>query len=305
MSFRRSRTTRPTALKAPRPAVFRPGTGAMGAGRRTRPIRRASAGITAPRASALLVMLLAAAAFYGATASSAFATRAIDVEGATWTSDGEVTRALAVDRDANLFALRTSELAARLTGLPAVASATVEVALPDRLRVVVVERTPILVWRVGERDLLLDRDGLLFAQLDEASRESIGRLRVIHDDRTVSASLRPGDRIDPVDLDAATRLGSLVPADAGSSARALNVVITDQQGYLVRAWPDGWTAVFGFYTPTLRTPELIPGQVRLLRSLIIGREPTVQRVVLADDRNGTFIPRPTPEPSPSASPSGG
>lgn len=305
MSFRRSRATRPTALKAPRPAVFRPGTGAVGPGRRTRTIRRASAGITAPRAAALLVMLLSAAGFYGATSSAAFATRAIDVEGATWTSRDAVVRALEVDRDANLFALRTSALAARLSGMAAVASARVEVALPDRLRVTLVERTPILVWRVGKRDLLLDRDGLLFAVLDEASRGSIGRLRVIRDDRAASASLRPGDRIDPVDLDAATRLGSLAPADAGSSARALNVVITDEQGYLVRAWPDGWTAVFGFYTPTLRTPELIPGQVRLLRSLIIGREPTVQRVVLADDRNGTFIPRPTPTPSPSASPSGG
>jgi len=305
VSFRRSRTARPTALKAPRPAVFRPGTGAAGSARRTRPIRRASAGIHPARAAALLVMLLTAAALYGATASSAFDTRSIDVEGATWTTREQVTRALAVDPDSNLFALRTSELAARLTSLPAVASARVEVALPDGLRVLVVERTPILVWRVGERDLLLDRDGRLFAELDEASRASIGRLRVISDDRTGSATLRPGDRIDPVDLDAATRLGSLVPADAGSSARALNVVITDEQGYLVRAWPDGWTAVFGFYTPTLRSPELIPGQVRLLRSLIIGREPTVQRVVLADDRNGTFIPRSTLERSPSASPSGG
>lgn len=304
MTFRRSRTTRPTALKAPRPAVFRPGTAATGHGRRTRPIRRASAGITPARGAALLVMLLSAAAFYGATASAAFATRAVEIEGAAWTARDRILRALDVEPSANLFALRTSELAVRLGSLPAVQSATVEVALPDQLRVSVVERTPILIWRVGERDWLMDRDGLLFARLEEDARASVGRLRVITDDRADSTMFREGDRIDPVDLDAATRLGSLVPADAGSSARALNVVIGDEQGYLLRAWPDGWTAVFGFYTPTLRTPELIPGQVRLLRSLIIGREPTVQRIVLADDRNGTFIPRPTPEPSPSPSPEG-
>lgn len=303
MAFRRSRSTRPTALKAPRPAVFRPGAGpAAGHLRRTRPIRRASAGITPARAGALLVMLLSASAFYGASASTAFAMRSVDVEGAAWTGRERVLRALDVDPDANLFALRTADLAARVAALPAVESATVAVALPDQLRIAVVERAPILVWRVGDRDLLVDRDGVVFAEISGDSAGVTRGLRIIGDDRAESVRMGEGAILDPVDLDVATRLGSLVPADAGSSARALNVVITDDQGYVLRAWPDGWTAVFGFYTPTLRTPELIPGQVRLLRSLIIGREPMVQRVVLADDRNGTFIPRTTP--APSASPSG-
>ena len=39
-------------------------------------------------------------------------------------------------------------------------------------------------------------------------------------------------------------------------------------GFVIRADPQGWLAIFGFYTPSLRTPELIPGQVRLLRSLL-------------------------------------
>ena len=64
--------------------------------------------------------------------------------------------------------------------------------------------------------------------------------------------------------------------------------------------------MFGFYTPTLRTTALIPGQVRLLRSLLYGQEAKVLRVVLADDRSGTFIPRAAasgkPAPSPSAGP---
>ena len=52
--------------------------------------------------------------------------------------------------------------------------------------------------------------------------------------------------------------------------------------------------MFGFYTPTLRSPELIPGQVRLLRSLLAGREADGRRVILADDRNGTYIPADAP-----------
>jgi hypothetical protein len=60
--------------------------------------------------------------------------------------------------------------------------------------------------------------------------------------------------------------------------------------------------VFGFYTPTLRRTDLIAGQARLLRSLILGREEEVLKVILADDRSGTYVPRPTPEPSPTAKP---
>ena len=46
--------------------------------------------------------------------------------------------------------------------------------------------------------------------------------------------------------------------------------------------------MFGFYTPTIRRTELIPGQVRLLASLLAGREETVATVILADDRAGTY-----------------
>ena len=52
--------------------------------------------------------------------------------------------------------------------------------------------------------------------------------------------------------------------------------------------------MFGFYTLSLRTPELIPGQVRLLRSLLIGREPLLDRVILASETDGTYTTRSSP-----------
>jgi hypothetical protein len=42
---------------------------------------------------------------------------------------------------------------------------------------------------------------------------------------------------------------------------------------------------------------MIPGQVRLLRSLLDGRESSVRRVILASATDGTYIPRETPRPS--------
>ena len=89
---------------------------------------------------------------------------------------------------------------------------------------------------------------------------------------TIAASGSRRLRADPVTLDAALRLGSLTPADVGSGARALVLRVDDANGFTMRTRPAVWTAVFGFYTPTLRTTDLIPGQVRLLRSLLAGRE---------------------------------
>jgi hypothetical protein len=116
-------------------------------------------------------------------------------------------------------------------------------------------------------------------------------------------NLDVGKSLDPVDLDAATRLASLVPADVGSSAVSLGVSVTDANGFVVATRPGGWSAVFGFYTPSLRTTSMIPDQVRLLRSLLVGREPEVQRVILASGTDGTYTPRATPPASPSPKPS--
>jgi hypothetical protein len=90
-----------------------------------------------------------------------------------------------------------------------------------------------------------------------------------------------------------------VPADVGSGAATLAVQVTDESGFVVRAQPAGWVAIFGFYTPSLRTTELVPEQVRLLRSLLDGREPEVQRVILASGTDGTYVPRGTPRPTKS------
>jgi cell division septal protein FtsQ len=280
-----------------RPAALRPGARPVGGGRRTRPVRRASAGLTPTRAGALLVLLASLAAVYGVGNSDAFTAREVAIDGATWTSTQAVRAAVALAPGQNLFTLRTGPIEARLEALPAVRRAEVSVALPDTLRVVLLERQPLLAWGAGDRQLLVDEDGLLFAELP---RETVlpDPLPLVDDRRPEVAALRVGGRLDPVTLDAALRLGSLVPADVGSAAAALTIRLDDTDGFLLESVPGGWTAVFGFYTPTLRTTALIPGQVRLLRSLLVGREPLVARVVLADDRNGTFIPRPTPSPTP-------
>jgi cell division septal protein FtsQ len=253
--------------------------------------------------AAVFVVVLVVGAVYGATTSSAFDYRQLRLDGASYTKGADVEAALARVRGANLFTVQTAPLEGDLKMLTTVADADVDVELPDTLSVTLKEREPILVWAVGDRSFLVDGTGTLFATVPADPPAEAADLPVVDDRRTSSAGIDVGFTLDPVDLDASTRLASLVPGDVGSGADRLTVTLTDENGYVVKPSPAAWSAVFGFYTASLRTPELIPGQVRLLRSLLIGREPLVERIILANETDGTYTVKPTPKPSSTPKPS--
>jgi cell division protein FtsQ len=277
----------------------RPRTRSAGAAplRRTRPVKRASAGLSPVRAGAVLVMLLAAFAIYGVGASPAFDFRELRIEGATFTDPDAIGRSVEPARGENLFLLSTAPLLAGLRDIPTVADARIGVALPGTLVVTLDEREPVLVWKVGSQRYLVDREGLLIGRLGDDAPAGAEQLAAVVDERARSASFGVGVRLDPVDVDAATRLASLTPAQVSSAAGRLAVAVTDDHGFELRAQPKGWTAIFGFYTPGLRRTDIIPGQVRLLARLLDGREDEIASIVLADENDGTYIPLPSPASS--------
>lgn len=294
-----------------RPAVAR-----LRQARSVRPIRRRSARPSPVRAAAALVALGSGAVLYGLVASPIFGFERLVVDGARFTSRADIETALGLQRGESVFGLAVDRLEARLAALPAVERAAVAVRLPDTVAVDLVERRPILAWRTAGATYLVDADGVLLARIaDPGAGAAVApaggsAVPLVDDRRAGGAGLRLGGTLSGVDLDAARRLGSLRPADVGSAAPGLVVAVDDADGWTLRpleartgAGTDGttsgapaWTAVFGFYTPTLRPTTMIPGQVRLLRSLLRDREPTVARVVLASETDGTFVPRPSPSP---------
>jgi hypothetical protein len=232
------------------------------------------------------------------TGPSAFGVARTDLPELTWTSEQAVRDALDLPDGGNVFQLDTAPLVAALRALPGVADARVTVLLPDAaVAVEVEERVPVLAWQLGKTRYIADRDGVVFATL-ASDAQLPPDIAVIEDRRKASEhALAIGDRLDPVDLDVATRLGSLTPAQVESGAKSLKVAVTEADGFVVIA-QGGWTAVFGFYSPATRPTDMIPGQVQLLRSLIVGREGSVARVILASASQGTYVPRATPKPTP-------
>ncbi len=252
---------------------------------------------TPARAGALLGILASLGGVYGLAATSAFSYARAEIPDLRWTSRAEVEGAIGIPAGTNLFRLTVEPLEARIRELPGVAAARVSVSLPDTLVVEISERAAILVWQVGASRFLVDADGVLFAPA-KLRDPGASALTVIDDSRPDALALQVGSRLAPVDLDAASRLGSLVPADIGSVADELVVTLTEGTGFVLRTVPESWVAIFGRYTPTERAPAMIPGQVRLLRSRLAGIESTVAQVILPDETVGTLILKPTPGASP-------
>jgi hypothetical protein len=281
------------------PALERGGGGtpssvgrARGAG--DRGLRRTRRIVTPARAGGLLGMLTAGFLLTLVTGPTAFGLSRTDLPELVWTESSAIAAALALPHGGNVFAVDTAPLEAALEALPGVAAAEVTVALPDAAVVVAIEeRAAILAWEVGNRRYIADASGTIFAEVDDDAALP-DRVAVVLDQRRSSVgAFAIGGHIAPVDLDVATRLGSLGPADVGSTARALRVAVTDIDGYVVST-ARGWDAVFGFYSPATRSTDMIPGQVRLLKSLLAGREPEVRRIILASETSGTYVPRSTP-----------
>jgi hypothetical protein len=252
--------------------------------------------------------LLASGAFQWLTVAPDFALDPgeVHIDGLVHTSSAAALAALDLRERVrpNVFRIRTDALRGELLALPAITRAEVEVVLPDRLLVTVEERQPIFVWRAGGADHLVDVEGILFAP---AGASPSGGLPII-EDRRAGAVAGVGRRIDPLDLEVVRLLGAVTPEMLRSAAPALGLTIDDADGFVIEA-STGWRAVFGRYTPHLRTADLVDDQVQCLRSLLAGQESEIRTVFLSPsaERCGTYRPRDVPAsegPEASREPSG-
>ncbi len=131
---------------------------------------------------------------------------------------------------------------------------------------------------------------------DAASGPHALALAIVYDRRAADAGLRLGGVIDAVNLDAGYRLASLTPADVGSTASGLAVVLDDDHGLTLSSVPTGWVAQFGFYAPNVRKVAVIPEQVRVLGSMLaqFGEAKVFWVFLVSDissDHLSTYLPR--------------
>ncbi|HEV8536374.1 MAG TPA: FtsQ-type POTRA domain-containing protein [Candidatus Limnocylindria bacterium] len=143
----------------------------------------------------------------------------------------------------------------RLLALPAVRDARVEITVPDRARIVLIERSAVGRWLAGGTEWFVDRDGVIFTSIDPRAAPEVR----ITDEREAR---RAGDRLDPALVDAAVKIAGLGPGDLRPDATAPRVVLTAGPNGLVLRVAAGWEIRFG---GAERIDEKIANARRFLR----------------------------------------
>ena len=260
------------------------------------------------------VLLLAAALIAppALAASGRLKVDEVEITGLELLNEKAVSELVGISTGDNLLGIDLLATERAIEALPLVARAQARIGIPGELRIEIRETPLLLRWQRGSETLLVSGSGRILERigsplLSARGAEVAASLPLVVDATTVPF-VEVGEEISPVDLDIVTRLASLTPADLGSSALALTIQRDPQYGYLLQGVGEGftWNAVFGIYSATIRPVEMLPAQVRLLRSLLAQRERDVGWVILADGQAGTFTDpgvRPPPPPSSSVSPS--
>ena len=169
-------------------------------------------------------------------AQPAFRPRHVAVVGTRHLTAAEVTGALNLPSDRNIFLLSQAELANRLQALPWVRVATVSLSLPDRVSVRVTEWTPSAVLQVGETTYYLNDLGEVLDPAAEA-----GGLTVIS--RPGFGPAADGQQAVSSDL-----LPMLIQLRAGFTP-IFKISVTsfqlDRREVLTAQTDRGWTIIFG------------------------------------------------------------
>ena len=123
------------------------------------------------------------------------------------------------------------------TQIRSVRDARVEIALPDRARITLVEREAAGRWITSNRlEWFVDADGVLFPSADERAAPD---LRVFDERR----ERRAGEQLDPAVVRVALRLAAIAPGELRADATSPRAILTSTG--LVLRFASGWEIRFG------------------------------------------------------------
>jgi cell division septal protein FtsQ len=205
----------------------------------------------------LAVLAIESFAILFLLAQPAFRVRHVTISGTAHLTPGQVTAALALPADRNIFFLNKRELEQRVLSLPWVRSASVSLALPDRLTVNIIEWRPSAILQVGETSYYVNDAGTV---LDPATEP--GQLLVI--DRPAIGLINPGANVVPPDL--LLMLQQLRAGFFPAFKISLMSFDLDQREVLSAQTDRGWRIIFGQMVTAEQRATLEP-KLAALRAL--------------------------------------
>lgn len=100
----------------------------------------------------------------------------VTVTGHRFALDSDIFEAVDHGRPRTLLSFDAKAARARIEALPWIERASIERIVPDRIEVRVTERAPIAVWRLGDRNLLIAKDGRVLQPVPAAAMPELPRV---------------------------------------------------------------------------------------------------------------------------------
>jgi cell division protein FtsQ len=185
---------------------------------------------------ALAIVAGAMLAWLAARETGMFATRTLDVEGASPRVSVAVSKALTGDRGTSLLKLDLGAAGRAVEALPTVASVSFDRAFPHTLRILVVPERPVAVVRQGPDSYLVSARGRVMGPSGRHGHPKLARIWVRKDVPLTTGSLAEG-RL----LTAATAVAPL----AGSRFPGRVISVTTANNSLTMTLRSGLELRFG------------------------------------------------------------
>jgi cell division septal protein FtsQ len=234
----RPRSSAVRVRSAPRPR------GRVPVERRPGPLDRLLDGVRAPgfwwwclaKLGALAVLLGGVTLLYHLLTSPSYFVSEVTVDGNQLLASQQVVDAAAIS-GVHILWVNGRQVAQRLHGLPAVASAEVRPIFPRRVAIHIAERVPYAQWQLGAVTFLVDREGRV---IGPAARGDA--LVLVRENRP--GTLEPGETVPPEAVRAAVELSVLLPpawqpvGGAFEYAADTGIAINTRGGWQVRFGDD-------------------------------------------------------------------
>lgn len=211
-------------------------------------------------ASGAIFAVSCLALFY-ALFSSQFRVQTVEVVGVEFLSPERIVDAIPL-RGRPIWLIDEEQTIAPLLASPFVEHARLSLILPDRARIVIVERQPAVYWRTGGIDYLVDRQGYV---IEPAPAPPPDDALVIVD--TSNLPVEPNMRLDTDALALARELALLLPNELGLQPAQI-----------------GWDFGLGVFVRTAQDQMIVFG-----RSERLERKLTILAYMLADGTPFTYL----------------
>jgi cell division protein FtsQ len=152
------------------------------------------------------------------------------------TVSAQAVRDAARLEDRHILEVSDRAVANSLAAIPRIKSVTVNRRLPNGVELVLEERKPWAVWQAGNRNYLIDDEGVVL----EASSQAAPALPVVIYGGT--AQLQPGARVPPEPVKLAVALDRALPELVKVKAKRFEY---SETGGLLVLTDGGWQARFG------------------------------------------------------------